>query len=483
MKRITASILLMSLLAGLTSCGGDPGTHDETTISDSSEQVSEEIGDGLPDKSYNGETFTIMDRTAYAYEFESEEITGELIDDAIYARNSAVESRFEIELKYYTLDAGWGEQATNFNNTLRASVMAGDKAFDLVAGYAASITSLVSDKIFFNWNELQYNDFTKDWWSEEVAKELTINGKNFMVTGDISLALWKGMTCIFFNKQLAEDYKLPDLYETVNSGNWTLDTLIEYTKDVYSDVDSDGTLSDGDMYGLLCMSDTEVDNMKEAFEIKVTEKNAEGFPEIVFKNERTIEAVTRINAYIHESGNVLFSSTSGDAGRQMLANAFAENRGIFFTSTLGISEKLRAMDNDFGILPYPKYDSAQKSYHSTSLDEFSLFMIPIDAKDPKMSSIITEALCAKSHELVIPKFYDVALKTKNARDDDSSDMIDLIRDGLIFDYGYLNSSALGGVGHLFVNLIRKNSNDVVSSYDSNSTVYEEKLEKLLEVYR
>ncbi len=41
---------------------------------------------------------------------------------------------------------------------------------------------------------------------------------------------------------------------------------------------------------------------------------------------------------------------------------------------------------------------------------------------------------------------------------------------------FLLSSALGGVGYLFVSFIRQNSNDVVSTYEAN-------LEKLLEVYR
>ena len=59
-----------------------------------------------------------------------------------------------------------------------------------------------------------------------------------------------------------------------------------------------------------------------------------------------------------------------------------------------------------------------------------------------MTSIITEALASESYKNVIPVFYDVALKTKSARDEESSAMIDLIRDTLTFDFGYINSGAL-----------------------------------------
>ena len=72
-----------------------------------------------------------------------------------------------------------------------------------------------------------------------------------------------------------------------------------------------------------------------------------------------------------------------------------------------------------------KYDENQKDYHSTSLDEFSMFVIPIDAPDMDKTAFITEALCAESYKKVVPVFYDVVLKTKNARDNDSAQMIDI----------------------------------------------------------
>ena len=141
------------------------------------------------------------------------------------------------------------------------------------------------------------------------------------------------------------------------------------------------------------------------------------------------------------------------------------------------------MTDDFGIIPYPKWDEDQENYHSTSVDEFTLFVIPKDIPDVEMTSIVTEALCAESYKKVVPAFYDVALKTKAARDNESAEMIDMIRDGLTFDFGYLHSSALGSVGHKFVGFIRENSNNVTSSLDANMKTYEEKLDTLLTPYR
>ena len=424
--------------------------------------------------------FTILDREQYSYEFGVQEETGDLLNDTVYKRNITVEDRFGVDITTYTLPCSWGTESDDFNATLRSSIMAGDGAFDLVAGYAATIPALVSDGLFYDWNKLDYVDFSKPWWSELVAEELTINGKMFLATGDLSLALWQGMNCIYFNKVLGESYNVGDIYQTVIDGEWTLDRLIELTKDVYRDLDGDSKKSENDCFGLLLGNSIEIDSMKEAFEIHVTTKGDDGLPEITFVNEHTIEVIQKINSFIHDNNDVFLPPVGTPFADSMAA--FSEGRVLFFTSTLGVSEKLRAMDNDFGILPYPKYDENQESYHSTSHDEFSLFVIPVDVKDPEMTSIIAEALCAESYKQVVPVYYDTALKTKAARDEDSSAMIDIIRDGLTFDFGYLHSSSIDYVGHLFVGLVRDNNNNIVSIYKSNESAYETKLEKVLSIY-
>ena len=484
--RIISLVLLAAMLTGTIACGEAKPSSDDTTAAGTDSETlpavtgRDAVSDGLPEKDFGGATFTILDRTKYSYEFGVTEENGDLLNDAVFRRNQTVEDRFNADITTYTIPCSWGAESDAFNATLRSSIMAGDGAFDLVAGYAATIPALVSDGLFYDWNKLDYVDFSKPWWSELVAEELTINGKMFLATGDLSLALWQGMNCIYFNKVLGESYNIGDMYQTVLDGKWTLDKLIELSKDIYRDLDGDTKQSDDDFYGLLCGYETEIDNMKEAFEIHVTTKGSDGFPEITLVNEHTIAVVQKLNSFIHENDGVFFTSSEP---RLKCQNAFSDGRGVFYTATLGKSEQLRAMDDDFGILPYPKYDESQESYHSTSLDEFSLFVIPTDVKDPEMTAILTEALCAESYKQVVPVFYDTALKTKAARDEDSSAMIDIIRDSLTFDFGYLHSSSIDSVGHMFVGWIRENNNNIVSSYDARSSGFATKLEKVLSVYK
>lgn len=488
MKRTISALLLIAMLASVSceSAGtGNDITSDDTTVSESTETSAEtndreNVKDNLPETDFGGDKFTMLVRTERSYEFEAEEENGDLLNDAVYKRNLAVEDRFNIKFDNVLMDSVWGDQATQFTNSLRASIQAGEGAYDIVASYAATIPALVSQGLFANWSDMKYVDFSKPWWSEKVKDEMTINGKCFMITGDISLALWEGMCCVMFNKKLADNYGIGNMYDLVKEGNWTFDKMLDITKDRYQDLDGDGEVSDNDAFGMIHGTATEVDNYKEAFEIPVTKRGDDGYPEFALKSEKIVDVLTRLDAWVWNSNDVYWEL---NLDRPVLQEIFSRGNSLLFNSTLGATQNLRDMKDDFGIIPYPKYDENQKDYHSTSLDEFSMFVIPIDAPDMDKTAFITEALCAESYKKVVPVFYDVVLKTKNARDNDSAQMIDIIRDGLVFDWGYIYSGTMGQPGHQLAILLKAHNTNIASEFDKKAKAYEKNLEKALKVYR
>ena len=72
--------------------------------------------------------------------------------------------------------------------------------------------------------------------------------------------------------------------------------------------------------------------------------------------------------------------------------------------------------------------------------------MPITVSDYDRTGKIIEALCAVGNREVIPAFYDVSLKTKFSRDYESEAMIDIVRESLIYDLGYVSGNAVQGVG-------------------------------------
>ena len=131
----------------------------------------------------------------------------------------------------------------------------------------------------------------------------------------------------------------------------------------------------------------------------------------------------------------------------------------------------------------------QKEYLSMAGDAYTLFFMPVNIGDnADFASIITEALCAESYRIVIPEYYEKALKAKSSRDNESEEMLDLIRDTLTFNFGSINSVALGGsIGYGPAQVLRvtlkSNKPNFVSQWESMKRSCNSKLEELLEAYR
>lgn len=495
MKKLTAALLAALLLASSFTACSDMGAGDaaeepsvtastaeggETAEETEAETTRADIPDNLPDKNYEGRTFTLLTRDGYGDKFQPEELTGEGVNDAIHERNTKISERFNIEMTYVSKACEWGTQSTQWNNELYNSVMAGDGAYDLVAGYASTIPEVVTKNILLNWKDIPNIDLSQPWWSERAADALTINNRLYLLTGDYSISLWDNMFGVLFNKQVAENFQIDNMYDVVRSGQWTLDYLQTVASGVSMDADGSGTWDANDVYGLVSNWSTSIDTFQTACDMAVVSHTTDGSLEVTLNSERAMSIVEKVVALYNDTHGAYSFSEGGDL--TTYNNMFSENRALYYAIFFDNITALRDMEADFGVLPYPKLDESQTEYSSTSRDNFDLFVVTIDVKDTEFTGIITEALCAESYRSVVPEYYDVVLKTKTSRDEESAEMIDLIRDTLTFDIGYLCSTSLDGIGHLFVNLVRNNSTDLASSYASKEKSAAKKLEEMLAAY-
>ena len=81
------------------------------------------------------------------------------------------------------------------------------------------------------------------------------------------------------------------------------------------------------------------------------------------------------------------------------------------------------MDNDFGVLPAPKYDEAQENYQNV-IDAGKFMVIPKTVQDLDRTGVILESLSYEGYKSVISAYYDTMLKNKLMRDEDSIEMLD-----------------------------------------------------------
>lgn len=482
------SILLAALFTfNLTACASDASddivTETGTTVSETTTELSDAdsrqlVSDDLETVDFGGREFNIASRTNFTYEFDAEQ-TGDIVDDAVYNRNRTVEERFNVDIITHAYGEG------NMANVLEVSdksILAGDDAYQLISAYTYLAATGSTNGNYMNWYEMPHINFDKPWWAKGFIEAASIHDTVFIATGDLSLLYNEVTLAMLFNKELADELQIDNLYDTVRDGEWTFDKLMEYSALAANDLNGDGNMDQNDRWGLGINTYTHIDCFLYAFEVPVVEKNSEGIPELVINSEKMINVLDKVYSFLIDSGDAFVYVHPTDSFE---TGMFESGRGLFMTTWLGNCANLREMDADFGIIPYPKWDESQEHYSTYYLDRTSSFLVPITA-DIDYVGTITEAMAAESYKQVIPAFYETALLTKYTRDDESQEMIELILSNVKFDFGniYTHTIAGGGTGsgHLLRQCILTKNKNFASVYASNEAKFQSNLGKLIEKF-
>ena len=189
---------------------------------------------------------------------------------------------------------------------------------------------------------------------------------------------------MFFNKQIAEDIGAGNLYGMVDDGTWTIDKLFSLAITGSRDPDGDTKIKDDDIYGYITDKWMCYDTFIHACDIKITECDNNSTPVLIGLTERYIDAEKKISEFMNGSGVV---RTKGDPNGDILT--FGNGEAFFYPSSLGSAQSLRDMSDDFGILPYPKYDEAQERY--ITYIQCYTFVAPITS-DEALAGCVIEAL-------------------------------------------------------------------------------------------
>lgn len=78
--------------------------------------------------------------------------------------------------------------------------------------------------------DLQYIDPSMPWWNQNLLEPTAVDGKNYFLIGCANLVAFDSIGVLFFNKDLAAENNIDDLYQTVYDGNWTFDKMLEYSE-------------------------------------------------------------------------------------------------------------------------------------------------------------------------------------------------------------------------------------------------------------
>lgn len=489
-----SSILLLSLIIyAQASCSGSNSNVAETTESVSTADTIQEedisvIKDDLPNLDFGGEIVTFLYRNEVSSEFYSDSLNGDIVNDAIFNSIRSVEERLNVNIDLVKRDGHLTSARQEYMNHITSTILAGDDTYDWVDLMIGNSPVMMREGIFNNLMVNKYIDLKKPWYLPQLTESVAIDNHLYFISGDASLGYMKCAFAMYFNKRLAEDFNIGDLYSIVDSGEWTLDKLMEISVKASQDLNSDGKYTLDDRLGFVVHDNNHPKGFWASTDIYLYKKDETGEWKFNFGSERDSDICNKLYKLFFDTEGSLFSNVTNAVPEQLerynlISEKFASGDIFIMTAELDDSvAQLRNMKDPYGILPYPKFDKAQESYRSSSRNTHNAFSMPVTCGNPDMAGAVLEALSSSNYNTVLPAYFEIALKTKYARDDDSSRMYDLIRQGMILDFGYTYSNAVGSAESVFNNSYRK-ENSMASNVASLKPSLEKSLENYLEAVR
>lgn len=475
-KKILATLLAVVATFAVVSCSREEkkpvsGNNADNGTSEVVEEGEIDYESGLSTERYDGYNFRMFIPKGAMKNYCPKEEVGDYVTDAIFKRNKQVEEKYGIDITYVE------QSSAVYNQSGLNSILAGDDAFDVIFTHSRAAFVYALQGACYNINDIESIHTEQPWWYKDAVETFSLNDHLYVIDGDITKSFDLAMSLVF-NKRIFDDLGFEYPYETVKDGDWTFDEFAYYAKKGGADLNGDGVMTpEADQFGFQTVEWAAPINILYAGGQKIYNKNDEGKMELTLYSNKTVEIYDEFFNLMNSEACFL-QFQEGSKATYTGEDIFASGRAMMASGNLGSAASLRAMDDDFGILPYPKFD--EDDNYTTAINGVAqLTCIPITVSDVERTGAILEALCAYSARDVVPAFYEVSLKTKYARDDESEEMMDIIKDSIIYDIGYLAGSSLQSCGR---DMAQSGASDFSSFYASNESASLKSVEQFNEDY-
>ncbi|GHV14311.1 hypothetical protein FACS1894219_10260 [Clostridia bacterium] len=480
--KIPVLLLTVSLMFSVSSCSSENNTDTTATASGNTETVSPTSAREyiFPDENYANTPFTFLtwgQESIYWYErdYYAESASADPIEDAVYRRNLNVEEKYGIEIRENRVDS-----PTEFTKT---AIMSDTVDFDVIAYNIRELSSSAVNGYLVDLHEVDDLGLDNPWWDQPFNESLTLEGKLFFALGDINTQDNDATWAVLFNKQVVQDIVAEDHYELVRNYKWTLDRFHELSRAAGKDLDGDGTLTPSDRVGTRLQYECSYALLAASGE-KTIRKDESDLPVVSIGGERAMNVMQKVYDFMNDATAQIkaddpkFAPGHADIWTEINVNGFIEGRALYYISPMTSVMHLRNMEADFGILPLPMYNEAQGKYYSpTQPGNTRSISLPVSGADIERAGIVLNYLSYVSRDTLTAAYYNNQLKTKITRDDESSEMLDIIFGSRAFDLGITFN--WGDMQGFYESAVKSQSFDFTSRYEKAAPKFTSAIEQTL----
>ena len=476
------AVLLLSLLCGCAGRNESGGTG--TASENGASQIPADGGEG--EKAFDPADTSVDGRTHFAdiieakdfgawdmvvgntkndpgYTFVAEEMTGEILNDAIYERNQRIETKYNITITENT-DGG--------TSHLKGQVKAGSNDVAMYFILLDGAASYVHDGYIRSVSSMPAIDLTMPYWDQGSQKTLAFNDILYFGLNDTCFNHYESMATLFYNGQIITDFALDDPYQLFLEDKWTIDAMRTMAETVSADLNGDGTMKiKSDRFGFagrnfenlpwLYASDTN---------LLAPDETTGGY--VYNLNSDTVISVGEKIVPLVNNADIAYVSTD------YAIEAFTEGHVLFMGHQLNMFRSLRTADDDYGIICFPGVTGSRETCQVYVQNPYTI-MIPSTCLDNEADrlGLILEAWAADSYDQLIVPYFEYAVIGKGTRDENSAEMLRIMREIRAYDLCYALDAKVGIEGW---NVALKKGNGYASNHKKFASKVEKKTEKAVE---
>ena len=490
-KPIRYLCLLLALLmvaSTFIACGEteEPGAEVQDTATGPAvtEEETDPVEDALTalraEVDWGGNEFGILylnDIGGYTEEVEAEQsVTNEsssaVINDAVFERNSLFEDYCNLT---FTLIPVPNSAITS---RVQGEVQTGTGDFQLITTTTDTAANNATSGYLFNYIDLEI-DYEKEWWDAGTL-EFALDGRVFFMDGPFNIVDDDVTFVLMFNKELREQYKVANPYDTVRAGDWTLSYFNSIVSQLATE-NGDGKWDEFDTYGFSTPGSIGNTFFYGAGLQYVANSRDMDAPELVLadKMDQALEVLAIARSIVHDN-NSTYVAPHGQEG--LSRDVFVEGRSLFYCEAASYLRGLNAnMEREYGVIPVPKFNKEQAHYTTWRHSIGSTLSIPTSVARNEAAleqfALVLETYTVLSQKLVRPAYYEVMLTTRNVQDVESSEMLDLIFQYRTYDMAMYFTTL--GFGSLFETAVKSSGDNFSSAYKSASKGFDKKVASIL----
>ena len=476
-RTLLIALSLILLFTTLTACNEEPS---DTVGTESKSIESSSEATPLTERNNYGDDFhmVIQRNSNNMTYYWVEESNNDALSEAVFDRQQKVFDYLGVDI-IASESLGHDQYGAPFMNSVKNK----DGAIDSLLSHAyMSLPAFIQEGYLLDFKDVDRINLEADHWGIDVMEGVATGDHLYLGYSNFRLAHTMAIT---YNKKMMDQYSdalEESIYDTVRGYRWTIDKMISIANLVYVDKTSDGKTVD-DTFGITGRQWVPFVNFMQASNINLVSLNEKG--------SYVVSVYDEINkARTATLTDKLLELAKSDCSWFNYIPIPTEELNITCGRTLLSVEqivelpKYLSFDVEFGIIPYPMFDEAQKDVGYRSLDWGGWICIPSYTDDLNMVADTLEVLSFYSEDVKVT-FYEKLLGKQVAEAPEDREMLDMIWDSICSDMGLTYSHIDGSLDnnlYLLPRVTYANTSEQLASFvRSYETVANKKLKKFFEI--